>query len=391
MNQNLVFDDFIARVRAFIGSSLSEPDSASLSAAPSDSEDFEDLALHLFRFQFENVPVYRRFCEGRGVSEKNVHTWREIPALPVRAFKEFDVSSLPVADRTSVFYSSGTAGQKSSRHLHSAVSLGLYESALLRWFSHCFLNFKDTALRVSDLGSNCDPFVGELAPSEKRRFVILTPAAEQAPNSSLVHMFETIKRVFGDCDSVFAGDADSQCGWTVNSSRVVAALENAILHSTPVIVLGTAFSYVHLLDFVASQHRRLELPVGSKVLETGGYKGRSRTLTKCELHSLIETCLGVSEAKIISEYGMSELSSQAYLRGGFFRFPPWAAACVVSPETGDEVGDGEQGLIRVFDLANARSVMGIQTEDLGVRRGDAFELIGRAELSEPRGCSLMAV
>jgi hypothetical protein len=112
--------------------------------------------------------------------------------------------------------------------------------------------------------------------------------------------------------------------------------------------------------------------------------------------------LGVPASNIICEYGMSELSSQAYLGSGVsdlgagkdsraFRFPPWARAQVVSPETGREVADGEAGLIRVFDLANVFSVMAIQTEDLAVRRGDGFELIGRAKLAEPRGCSLMAM
>src|ERR1019366_974271 len=149
---------------------------------------------------------------------------------------------------------------------------------------------------------------------------------------------------------------------------------------------------------------------GSRVMETGGYKNRSRALPKTELHALITERLGVPRENIICEYGMSELSSQAYDNGarGFgreavgdtiprpapkpsrlFRFPPWARGQIISPETGGEVAEGETGLIRIFDLANVFSVAAIQTEDLGVRRGDGFELIGRARLAEPRGCSLM--
>ena len=146
----------------------------------------------------------------------------------------------------------------------------------------------------------------------------------------------------------------------------------------------------------------LQLPPGSRVLETGGYKGRSRSLSKPDLHALISRVLGIPLGRIISEYGMSELSSQAYdLKIGLstpgitsseriFRFPPWARAQIVSPETGREVADGETGLIRVFDLANLHSVLAVQTEDLGIRRGDGFELLGRAVMSEPRGCSLMS-
>lgn len=137
-------------------------------------------------------------------------------------------------------------------------------------------------------------------------------------------------------------------------------------------------------------------------METGGYKNRSRTMTKTELHALTTERLGVPPSHIICEYGMSELSSQAYavtndtkttyhssLVTHHFQFPPWCRSQIISPETGREVADGETGLIRVFDLANVFSVMAIQTEDLAIRRGDGFELLGRAQLAEPRGCSLM--
>jgi hypothetical protein len=135
-------------------------------------------------------------------------------------------------------------------------------------------------------------------------------------------------------------------------------------------------------------------------METGGYKNRSRTMPKAELHALITKSLGVPCEQIICEYGMSELSSQAYdseihppssiLHLRAFHFPPWARAQIISPETGLEVSEGETGLIRIFDLANAFSVAAIQTEDLAIRRGDGFELLGRAQLAEPRGCSLMS-
>ena len=133
-------------------------------------------------------------------------------------------------------------------------------------------------------------------------------------------------------------------------------------------------------------------------METGGYKGRSRALPKGELHAAITEGLGLPPESIISEYGMSELSSQAYDRSyraqtespRVFRFPPWARSQIVSPETGLEAGEGETGLLRVWDLANVYSVMAVQTEDLGIRRGEGFELIGRAALAEQRGCSLMS-
>jgi hypothetical protein len=134
-------------------------------------------------------------------------------------------------------------------------------------------------------------------------------------------------------------------------------------------------------------------------METGGYKDRSRSMPRAELHALIAERLGVPQTHIVCEYGMSELSSQAYdsalhppssiLHHRAFRFPPWARAQIISPETGREVADGETGLLRVFDLANVFSALAVQTEDLGIRCGKGFELVGRARFTEPRGCSLM--
>ena len=153
---------------------------------------------------------------------------------------------------------------------------------------------------------------------------------------------------------------------------------------------------MHLLDFLGEVKLCLPLPAASRVLETGGYKGRSRILAKPELHTLITERLGVPATHIVSEYGMSELSSQAYdhvagtnASQRIFHFPHWARARIVSPETGREVTDGEAGLIQVFDLANLGSVLAVQTEDLGVRRGEGFELIGRVAQAQSRGCSLM--
>jgi len=223
-------------------------------------------------------------------------------------------------------------------------------------------------------------------------------------------MFEAIRKSAGWAETAFLGTVAQSGGWDLDLEAAVAVLRSAAAARQRLIVLGTAFSYVHLLDHLAERSLRFELPPGSRALETGGYKGRSRALSKSALHSLIAARLGIPPTQIVCEYGMSELSSQAYdhacdawrrrsdePRGGqaplvtrHFRFPPWARTEIISPETGLEVAEGETGLIRVFDLANVYSVMAIQTEDLGIRRGDGFELIGRAVAAEPRGCSLMA-
>jgi hypothetical protein len=219
-------------------------------------------------------------------------------------------------------------------------------------------------------------------------------------------MFETIRRSFPFYQAEFFGTVDLQGGWAIELDRAVKALERCVQNADPVLVVGTAFLFVHLLDHLAATGLVLKLPPGSRAMETGGYKGRSRILSKEELHARMTERLGITSARIVSEYGMSELSSQAYDRTiaapaesstqsakagpeRIFRFPFWAQAQIISPETGREVADGETGLVRVLDLANVYSVAAVQTEDLATRRGAGFELIGRAPQAEPRGCSLM--
>jgi hypothetical protein len=356
--------------------------------------EFNGMALMLFTLQFQQNPAYRKFCEARKITPENVSRWTQIPAVPAAAFKELELTSLPADKRSRVFHSSGTTGQTPSRHFHSAESLAIYEASLLAWFRF-------------------------YVPPQKN-LAILTPPPAAAPNSSLVHMFETIRGDFGAPESSFLGMLAGDHSWTLNFEATLAALENASRGGQPILVFGTAFSFVHLLDYLAGKNLRLKLPAGSRVMETGGYKNRSRVLPKPELHSLITDRLGIPQTQILCEYGMSELSSQAYdadwpggtrhsarseasnSEGGaqgtdapcqraLFHFPPWARAQLISSETGREVRDGETGLLRIFDLANVFSVLAVQTEDLAIRRGDGFELIGRAEQSEPRGCSLMTV
>jgi hypothetical protein len=340
-----------------------------------------------------------------------------------------ELTSLPPSERTTVFFSSGTTEQRRSRHFHSAESLAIYEASLLPWFERHLL---------ADVNDLVDEQL--LGPLDKLPSLALTPPPGEAPNSSLVHMFETVRREFGSRDSLFTGCVDARGAWTLDMDATLFAIRKSMCANRPLMLLGTAFNFVHLLDHFAANNIRYRLARGSRVLETGGYKGQSREVPKAELHALITKHLGIPPNYIVTEYGMSELSSQAYgrvagsapsplngervgVRGEnsreatlqtdrphltpalsppsgsgegecitrLFRFPPWCRWQIISPETGREVRDSETGLIRIFDLANIRSVMAIQTEDLGVRRGDGFELIGRAMQAESRGCSLMSL
>ena len=358
------------------------------------------LAIELFTLQFRSNVAYRKICEARGSIPNVIEHWAQIPAVPASAFKELDLTCLAPAERTAVFHSSGTTEQKPSRHFHNAESLAVYEASLWPWFEQNFFDSSKFKMQNSKL-------------------VILTPPPVQTPHSSLVHMFETIRRKLGAAEAAFVGKISDDGIWTLDFDATLAVLDGNSKSKTqnPKLILGTAFSFVHLLDYLAKKDLCFDLPAGSRVMETGGYKNRSRSMPKTELHRLITEQFGVPAENIICEYGMSELSSQAYDLGAqasrrrvfpgatkelggetsglpesivhHFHFPPWAKVRIISPETGGEVADGKTGLIRVFDLANVFSVMAIQTEDLGIRRDDEFELIGRATLAEPRGCSLM--
>lgn len=363
------------------------------SLPPGSPNAFDSSAVELFALQFKYNPAYRRICQMRGLSPQNVRHWAEAPFVPAASFKELELSCIPREKQTAVFHSSGTTEQKPSRHFHCAESLKTYERSLWTAFQE----------NVAGGATNYD-------------LVVLTPPPRLVPHSSLVHMFETVRRKLAAPETVFVGCLGPAGEWVVDFDAALSALGGADLADRnarqrlsypfmgamcdswiveklqkPKLILGTAFSFVHLLDFLAANELRLKLPERSRIMETGGYKNRSRTLPKTQLHSLITRHLGMPAEEIICEYGMSELSSQAYdtgAQGGVFHFPPWARAQIISPETGREVADGETGIIRIFDLANVFSVAAIETEDLAVRCGTRFQLIGRAALAEPRGCSL---
>ncbi len=414
MTIEATFASLVARLRTFIDRTLSTEyaarDAEFQNLLASSAAEFNELSLTLFRFQFERNAAYRLLCEAQRMTPEKVLAWPEIPTVHTIAFKELELTSLAADERTSVFFSSGTTLQKRSRHFHSMESLALYEASLLPWFERHML------AGVNDL-------VDEqlLGPLDKLPFLALTPPPDGAPNSSLVHMFNTVQRTFGARDSLFTGRVDSTGAWTLDIDATLFAIRKSMCANRPLVLLGTAFNFVHLLDHFAASNMRYRLARGSRVLETGGYKGQSREVPKTELHASITKHLGIAPEYIVTEYGMSELSSQAYDRvageevaqspgskvqshpvassplpaqplthSRLFHFPPWVRAQVISPETNREVPEGETGLLRIFDLANVRSVMGIQTEDLAIRRGEGFELIGRAAQSEPRGCSLMA-
>jgi len=326
--------------------------------------DFNGYACALFRLQSKRVLPLRKLCEAKKTVPEEIINWQDIPTLPADSFGEFEITSLRPDDRTVVFHSSGTTGANTSKHWHNDESLSIYEASLKSSFQ---IHMIPEAIWIGDCLS-------------------LTPSNVEAPHSSLAYMTKNVTRL----NVQFAG-INSNDGWRIDVALANSACTKAVEQERHIIIMGPAFSFAHWLDEL---NEKFHLPEGSRVMETGGYKGRSREMPKTELHAMISKKLGISTDWIVCEYGMCELGSQAYdtIAGNglerCFRFPSWVRAQIINADTGAVVNNGEAGLLCIFDLTNVRSVVGVQTQDLAIRCGDGFELIGRSTNANPRGCSL---
>ena len=340
--------------------------------------EFNQLALDIFRFQFRHNEFYQKYCRNQNVIPGEIDDWRAIPALPTLAFKEAEIASFPVREAKLIFHTSGTTQGKPGRHFLPDDTL--YRAAALRWFEENV---------VPDL-------VGDGKVSRMRCF-ILFPAAELLRHSSLAHMFEMIVRRWSlSADS--SRPLDHDCYMDRDGLQLERCLENlnaACTEEIPVFIAGTAYSFVFLLDALHDRGQRFRLPPGSRLMDTGGFKGRTREVRRSELLEHYREFFGLSEEYVVNEYGMTELSSQFYdQRTGrhsdvrVLRGPSWTRCMAVDAETLEPLPSGVQGLIRIVDLANLWSVAAIQTEDIGTVKDDGLILSGRAEGAQLRGCSL---
>ena len=341
---------------------------------PTSDGEFAALAHEVFAFQYERCDVYRAYCDQLKLTPQTVSHWKQIPAVPTSAFKDFALTCFPAKEAVTEFHTSGTTAERSGKHFFK--TLELYEAAI----------------RAN--------FAAHLLPDGARLpMMILTPSPEEAPHSSLSHMMGVVIKEFGAAESTYYVESDTLC-----VGRLVHDIREAQRAHKPVFLLGTAFAFAHMFDHCANEKIKFELPEDSRAMETGGFKGRSREVSKSEMYAAFERFLGIPPARVVNEYGMTELSTQFYdetlridRQTDLKMVPPWTRVLVLDPNTGREVASGERGLIRVYDLANLWSLMCVQTEDLGVSRITGsqsdqftFEILGRAAAAEVRGCSLNA-
>jgi hypothetical protein len=341
---------------------------------------FEALALELFAYQYEHNAAYRRYCRTRRAEPGRLESWSDIPAVPLRAFKELTLACESPESAAAVFMTSGST-DPSRRGRNHHPHLELYDASLRVNFRANFLPDRDAM-----------------------RMVVLNPRSEEQPHSSLAYFLGRLVDFFGTADSAYVIDEHG-----LNLDRLTATLSDAERSGEPVALLGTSFAYVHLLDALATHDASFRLPDGSRLLDTGGFKGRSREVSAAELQALFERRLGIAPTHAINYYGMTEISTQYYddtlrrLAAGESTstrhklVPPWARIRVIDPATRRPVAAGERGLIVHYDLANRGSCLAVMAEDVGfeVPAGSVgpsdpggFVLLGRAEGSEARGCSI---
>jgi hypothetical protein len=308
--------------------------------------DFGACLLEVHFFQREANAAYGKYCE----SFPTAGDWRDIPAVPQRLFKEHALRSFPPDETTRTFRTSGTTGEGYGEHHFR--SLRLYEAAATQ-------------------GWNLAGFGG-------RRVFSLLPSSAEAPHSSLSQMASWL---CADETAFFV--RNGQARWEDLEKNLADTLE-------PLVLFGTALAFLDWFEHLGE--RSISLPAGSLAIETGGYKGTLRNLPKAELYAQFSARLGLTGEAVGNEYGMTELSSQFYARGlGTPHLaPPWARGLVIDPATGREVAEGEPGVLRLYDAANLWSICAVQTQDLAIRRGENFELIGRDPSALPRGCSRTA-
>ncbi|HEX8322147.1 hypothetical protein [Longimicrobium sp.] len=336
-----------------------------------DDGEFDRLARAVFAHQYACNQPYRLFCDRRGASPDSIAHWGEIPAVPTDAFKAAAlVCGDAGAEMAAVFRTSGTTAGPERRGTHHVPDLALY----------------DAALRAG--------FAAHLLPDGARpRVISLVPPPSALPDSSLSHMAGAVMADFGGEGSGWFVSPDGG----IDHQGLGDALCAAERDGEPVCILGTAFAFVHWLDALREAGVRHRLPAGSRLMDTGGFKGRSREVTREELYAGFDELLGVPFAWCVNEYGMTEMSSQFYDGVAGSALPPsrrlhmgpaWVRTQATDPETLKPLPHGETGVLRHVDLANLHSVAAIQTADLGITSPEGIRVLGRARGAEARGCSI---
>jgi len=313
-------------------------------------DDFKTCALKVFKHQFENNTVYRSFCDLLFIHPSDVKELKEIPFLPIQFFKSHQILSSKESVQE-IFTSSGTTGSVTSKHLVTDISW--YEKSYLKGFEYFYGNIEDYTI------------------------LALLPNYLEREGSSLIYMV----------DDLIKKSKKSASGFYLNDLRKLSSeLTYLNKNNRKTLLIGVTYA---LLDLIEQQKFQLNNTI---IMETGGMKGRRKELIRDQLHEIL--CEGFGVAEIHSEYGMTELLSQGYSKGnGIFDCPPWMK--ILTRDTEDALTileNSKTGGLNVIDLANYNSCSFIATQDLGkVNPNGNFEVLGRFDHSDIRGCNLMVI
>ncbi|WP_306566599.1 LuxE/PaaK family acyltransferase [Flavobacterium lindanitolerans] len=316
----------------------------------SNNKQFEKIALKVFRFQYDNNSVYREFCQFLNIEKQQVKSLQQIPFLPIQFFKSHEVlSSTEKIQET--FTSSGTTGMSTSRHFVTDITL--YEESYRKGFAQFYGNIENYAV------------------------LALLPSYLEREGSSLIYMVDDLIKLSNHPESGF---------YLNNYDDLIQKLLQLDEAGENIILIGVTYA---LLDLIEKQQFHLKNTI---IMETGGMKGKRKEMIREELHELL--CKGFGVNAIHSEYGMTELLSQAYSLGnGIFECPNWMQVLIRDTEDAlSYVENGKTGGINVIDLANINSCSFIATQDLGKKQpNNSFEVLGRFDNSDIRGCNLMVL
>jgi len=333
-------------------------------------ENFDGLALEIARFQFAHVPAFARLCRARGVDLDKIDSAHAIPALPTDVFRLARIAAHPPSEDRRVFRTSGTSQGQEARGEHPLRTTATYELGALGWGEWM-------------LWPDSRPFA----------VIVLAPSSSEVPDSSLSFMIDLFVQAVSERTSYVVKSG------VLDLDHLERAIQDAEFLGLPVLVLGTSFAFVHLID--RGGGRSMRLPPHSRLMQTGGFKGRSREVHPDELRRQMSVIFHLPESHVVGEYGMTELSSQLYegtlvaalndepaVKHGIYQAPQWLSVAAADPVTLEALPAGETGILRFVDLANVDSCVAIQTMDLGRVTRDGVELFGRAPGAMLRGCSL---
>ena len=328
---------------------------------------FATRALDAFRLQFEANRPYHRYCRAIGRTPDDVVTWRAIPPAPTAAFRAVELIVGDPADAELRFRTSGTTAGPAARGTHLVRRSETYRASLIGPFRHAVLDGRRRA-----------------------RILVLHPPFAPSRDSSLAWMLDAALEDLGAPGSGHIEASGREAGAAGRMPAGLDALEAAAAAGEPLVILGTTLALTDWYEGLSAAGVRVELPHGSRVLDTGGAKGRAGLERDAAIGALLDG-LGLPEHAAVNEFGMTELLSQRYA-GGLGRLalrgPPWLRTRVLDPVSLEERPEGEEGILCHYDLANVGSVVAVLTEDRGRAVGDAVEWLGRTPGATPRGCSL---